>query len=203
MTIFYAHEEVDKSFSAAEAIVNVKDKFRAYQAIASSAESKNDKKALDKVLGEASTLFKSFSEAERSFLITNLHMSALAEERRSYALAELLVSMGEEKYRDRAYEQIALSAAKDKKIARAIQNVELISSAEVRILAKDRVAEVFASNGLSEEALKLSTSGDRSKLEVVMQWSKTRTMEARDIASRIKDPHIFAQAALAISENLE
>ncbi len=203
LTIFYAHEEVDKSFSAAEAIVNVKDKFRAYQAIASSAESKNDKKALDKVLGEASTLFKSFSEAERSFLITNLHMSALAEERRSYALAELLVSMGEEKYRDRAYEQIALSAAKDKKIARAIQNVELISSAEVRILAKDRVAEVFASNGLSEEALKLSTSGDRSKLEVVMQWSKTRTMEARDIASRIKDPHIFAQAALAISENLE
>lgn len=203
LAIFYAQEEVGKSFSAAEAIVNVKDKFRAYQAIASSAERKNDKKVLDKALVEAGALFKNFSEAERSFLITNLHMSALAEEGRSYALAELLVSIGEEKYRDRAYEQIALSAAKDKKIARAIQNVDLISSAEARILAKDRVAEVFASNGLSEEALRISTSGDRSKLQLVVQWSKTRTMEARELASRIKDPHIFALAALIISENLE
>lgn len=203
LAVFYAQREVKKAFSAAESIADMKGKLRAYQAIASSAESKKDKKTLGRALEEASTLFKSLPEGEKSFHITNLHMSALSEDIRSYALAELLASLVDPKYRDRAYEQIALSAAKDKKIEHALQNLELISSERVRLIAKDRVAEAFALNGLTEEALKLSASGDRSKLEVVKQWSTPRLREAVALASRIKDPHIFAQAVLAISESLE
>jgi hypothetical protein len=203
LSAFYAREDIEKAFSNATKVSDSKERLRAYQAIASNAELKSDKKTLEKALEKAGEIFKNLPEAEKTFHLWNMHMSALSKDNRTYALAELMVSLGDLKHQDAAYEKIALSAARDKQVSRAMRNAALIKSEEARALALSGIAQELASNGLTEEALKLRPPDDRPRLEIVKQWSATRPADAAALASTMKDPHIFAQAVLVLGDSVK